>query len=378
MKKAWKWLDKKSQSLAIFFLMISILVLLLWPYATKIISTGHVGVFYRLFGGTVLDRNYGEGLHCFLPWNRMFVYDCRVQREDFAVTALTQGGLQVDVEISAIYNVKKKEVPELHFRVGPNYAEKVIVPGAIFAVRGVVGSLHQSDIYNSNPIEMQNRVFKLLDEVLQQKDMAINLHGIFVRKIQLPDKMAAAIEEKHKAEQNIYQERYQILQAYERYKRTFLEASTIRMAQRLINQGLTEEYLRYSGIRATRELAASTNAKLVIIGGKDGLPLLLNPDTLKSSDGQPETTTPGPGAPGPGDLPEFNQLALSELGENLNKLDDILKQAESDPDESILNTLPRQLLKFDKFFKKSTDMMDLKGVIPVQDASPQAPGEKSS
>ena len=347
--------------------MVTVIVLLIWPYSTKMIPTGNAGVFYKIWGGTVLDKSYGEGLHFFMPWNQMVLYDCRVQRQDFTVTALSQGGLQVRVELSAIYNVKKAQVPGLHYRVGPEYAEKLIVPGAIFAVRGIVGNLHQSEIYDSNPLDIQKKVFDLLGKILKQEDSAINLHGIFVRKILLPKKMTAAIESKHEAEQNVYQERYKILQAYERYKRTFLEASTIRMAQDLINEGLTPAYLRYTGIKATRELAASPNAKLVIVGGKDGLPLLLNPDTLKTDSPEPSARKKTAV-----ELSAIETPDLSALEKSLKELDKILNNADPERKDAILSTLPRRLLENNNFYKKSTDLNDGSPPSPLQgDGTPE-------
>jgi len=43
-----------------------------------------------------------------------------------------------------------------------------------------------------------------------------------------------------------------------------------------VSQGLSEQLLRWRGIEATKALAESQNAKVVIVGGKDGLPLILN------------------------------------------------------------------------------------------------------
>jgi prohibitin 1 len=39
---------------------------------------------------------------------------------------------------------------------------------------------------------------------------------------------------------------------------------------------LSGPLLRWKGIEATQQLATSNNSKVVIIGGKDGLPLILN------------------------------------------------------------------------------------------------------
>ena len=55
-----------------------------------------------------------------------------------------------------------------------------------------------------------------------------------------------------------------------------IEAEGQAAAQRILNASLTPELLRYEGIQATRALAESNNAKVVVIGaGADGLPLIL-------------------------------------------------------------------------------------------------------
>jgi len=51
----------------------------------------------------------------------------------------------------------------------------------------------------------------------------------------------------------------------------------IRDFQNTIAEGLTENYLRFRGIEATLKLAESQNSKIVVIGGgKDGLPIILD------------------------------------------------------------------------------------------------------
>jgi regulator of protease activity HflC (stomatin/prohibitin superfamily) len=59
-------------------------------------------------------------------------------------------------------------------------------------------------------------------------------------------------------------------------ERKRIEAQGIQDFQRIISQGLTEQLLRWKGIETTRALAESPNSKTVIIGGRDGMPLILN------------------------------------------------------------------------------------------------------
>ncbi len=60
-------------------------------------------------------------------------------------------------------------------------------------------------------------------------------------------------------------------------ERKRIEAQGISDFQRIVIQGISDQLLRWKGIEATEKLAASPNAKVVVIGaGKDGLPLILD------------------------------------------------------------------------------------------------------
>jgi regulator of protease activity HflC (stomatin/prohibitin superfamily) len=60
-------------------------------------------------------------------------------------------------------------------------------------------------------------------------------------------------------------------------ERKRIEARGIADFQQIVAQGISEQLLRWKGIEATEKLAASPNAKVVVIGaGKDGLPLILD------------------------------------------------------------------------------------------------------
>jgi regulator of protease activity HflC (stomatin/prohibitin superfamily) len=216
-----------------------------------------------------------------LPWDLMIQYDRRLQSKDYDVTALTKGGLSVSVNMSVLWFLRPENASVLHVEAGPDYRERVIDPAVISAVRSVIGSYEQSDLYDGNPLQLQNEVLGLLNETLVNAPFSI--HSILVRRVSLPDKMSAAISEKFVAEQAVLAERYRVLEAIESFKKNYVDAEGTRLEQAVITEGLSEEYLRYAGILATLDLAKSDNAKLVIIGDKDGLPLILNPDTLETS-----------------------------------------------------------------------------------------------
>ncbi len=55
-----------------------------------------------------------------------------------------------------------------------------------------------------------------------------------------------------------------------------IEAQGLADFQKIVQQGLSEQYLTWKGIEATEKLASSPNAKVVVVGNpKTGLPIIL-------------------------------------------------------------------------------------------------------
>ena len=68
-------------------LLLSVLVVLALFHRIFInIEAGHGGVLWRrFFGGTQLDASYPEGLRVIFPWDRMTVYDLRLQQKPISM-----------------------------------------------------------------------------------------------------------------------------------------------------------------------------------------------------------------------------------------------------------------------------------------------------
>jgi len=60
-------------------------------------------------------------------------------------------------------------------------------------------------------------------------------------------------------------------------ERKRIEAGGIADFQRIVTAGITPGLLTWKGIEATEKLSESTNSKFIVIGGRNGLPLILNP-----------------------------------------------------------------------------------------------------
>jgi len=278
----WGRMAAKKLEWFVFILGTALTAVILWPFIAVTVEPGHTGVYFsRLFGGTRIETPRGEGLRFKLPWDVIIHYDSRLQSKDYEVIALTKGGLNVTVEMSVLWFVSPEQAPRLHVDTGPDYVARVIDPTVVSTVRSVIGNLEQNLLYDGDPLHLQEAVLALLRETLVDKSFKV--HSILIREVILPPDMRGAITDKFVAEQNVLEARYNVLESIERFKQTFVDAEATRISQYIVNDGMSEAYLRFLGIQATLELARSPNAKLVIIGDKDGMPLILNPGTLDVS-----------------------------------------------------------------------------------------------
>lgn len=262
---------------------LTVLFLFLWPRILISVHPGELGVLYsRFFGGTILDRIYQEGLHVIAPWDILYVYDVRILEETQNVDVLTLDGLTVKVQASLRYQLIRDKLPSLHQQIGPEFKKKVILPVMTSAVRQTIGSYRPDALYSTARQELQDKM--LVDATEELGRLPILVHGFVVKSILLPEALSQAIADKLVAEQRYLRYRYLILEAREEAKRKAVEGQGIRNYQYLVNQHMTDNFLRYEGIQATNRLASSNNAKVVVIGsGKDGLPLILNTSDTASA-----------------------------------------------------------------------------------------------
>ena len=281
--------------LVVFGLTLVFFIIFLWPSVVVSIRPGELGVLYsRFFGGTVLEKSYDEGIHFIMPWNIMAIYDVRLQEETQTINVLSLDGLTIKVQVSLRFQLIRNRLPYLHQGIGPNYREKIVFPIMNSAVRQTIGSYRPDALYSTARQELQDRM--LVDAVEEMGRIPILIQGFVVKSILLPEILRKAIEEKLVAEQNYLKYNYILKEAAQEARRKAIEGIGIKHYQALVNKNMTQKYLAYEGIKATKELAASDNAKIVVIGGKDGLPIILNAESqqpeIKDASPTKQTTDP--------------------------------------------------------------------------------------
>ncbi len=310
------WLDERKGPLSAWALGISLLVLLVWPYMIITIQPGHVGVLYKRFlGGTVMDVRYGEGTHVVLPWDTMHIFDARLHEELFSCTVPTQNGMLISLDVTAYYHPVADKTPVLLTTVGKDYREKLVLPSIESAVRGVVSGHDLEDFFSERSNLIQDQIHVNMLQSIGRHPIIID--GFFIRAVKLPQDISLAINAKMIARQNVQE-------AKERYKARFIEAQSVKMTQETVSAGLSESFLRWQGIEATKKLAESANAKIVVVGGKDGLPLILN------AEGTPASASTPPLAPaGKLEAPTGQQAPISQSAPDARKMAETAEQQAS-------------------------------------------------
>lgn len=250
--------------------------ILLYMYKSIFITiqSGEGGVLYKKFGGgTDLEMTYGEGFHIISPWNSMIVYEVRQQEVLEKMAVLSSNGLEISVEVSAWYQPDLKSLPSLHQEKGRDYLNRVVKPSMRSATRSVIGRYTPEEIYSTKRDAIQTEINEETKKVLEKQ--YIQLNETLVRDITLPATIKSAIENKLQQEQASLEYEFKLSKALKEAERQKIDAVGKAEANRILSASLTDKILKEKGIEATLELAKSPNTKVVVVGGADGLPLIL-------------------------------------------------------------------------------------------------------
>ncbi len=243
------------------------------------IGPGQAGVIFRPFGGGVdtLTPPLSEGMHLVAPWNKVYVYNIRQQELKETMKVLSQDGLDITLDASVWFQPSVSELGKLHKYRGRNYVEDVLKPAVRSATRTVVGRYTPEQIYASKREAIQQEIFNETEQIL--KNQYVQLNNILVRDVTLPPTIKNAIERKLKQQQEALEYEFRLQKEKKEAERKRIEAEGIRDFQHIVTEGISDKLLRWKGIEATLKLAESPNSKVIVIGsGKDGLPIILNPD----------------------------------------------------------------------------------------------------
>jgi len=239
-----------------------------------IIPAGYVGVV-DLFGSVNPSPVY-SGLRLVNPFASVNKFSVKTMEAKEPMTTPSKEGMNVDLELSVWYSVIPERAPEIYKTIGKDYKEIILEPLIRSVIRTVTAEYDAKALYTEGREVVVAKMQLLAEPIALEK--GIKIEKILLRSIQLPDVVSNSIELKLKSEQEAEQMKFILQKEQQEAERKRIEAQGIADFQKTVATGISEQLLKWKGIEATEKLANSPNTKVVVVGGRDGLPLILGSD----------------------------------------------------------------------------------------------------
>jgi regulator of protease activity HflC (stomatin/prohibitin superfamily) len=249
------------------------------------IDAGRVGIV-SVFG-KVTDTVLMPGLNFVNPFATVTEFDVKTQnytmsadfdegekKGDDAIRVLTADGLEVVVDLTVLYRVVATDAPRIYREIGTDYNDKIVRPITRTRIRDNAVYYDAVALYSSRRDEFQNRIYKTIEADLRKRGLL--LEQLLIRKINLPASVKLTIESKISAEQEAQKMQFVLQKERQEAERKRVEAQGIADYQKILSTGLSDKQLQYEQIKAQQALATSPNAKIVIMGSRGNVPMLLN------------------------------------------------------------------------------------------------------
>ena len=129
-----------------------------------------------------------------------------------------------------------------------NYLEKIIKLAVRSVTREVIGDYLPEELYSTKREEIETEIYTKTQEIVTVK--ILNFLAIYIRDVTLPQTLRDAIEQKLKQEQEALEYDFKIQKAQKEAERKEIEANGISKFQRIVNQTITPQLLKWKGVEA--------------------------------------------------------------------------------------------------------------------------------
>jgi len=238
----------------------------------RVVPGGHVGI--QILFGRIDDRVLNEGLNVINPFKQVQILSARTQELFEHADVPSKEGLTVGLEVSVLYHLDPRWAPAVFRTLGDAYARVFILPQLRSVIRGATVNHEAKDLYTSGREVIAQQIHGELHKMLSER--GIVLEKVLLRKIGLPKMVEDAINSKLAAEQDAERMRFVLQKERQEAERKRVEATGIADFQRTVSQGISEPLLKWKAIEVAHELSKSPNTKIIVLGDKTGLPIILS------------------------------------------------------------------------------------------------------
>jgi regulator of protease activity HflC (stomatin/prohibitin superfamily) len=232
---------------------ILIVILFIGSFFT-IIEAGEIGVL-TVFG-KVQETPLESGFHFKNPFAQITKMNVRTHsytmsgtyyegeiKGDDAIHALAGDGGSVWLDVTVLYRLKKDSAPGIYKNLGLNYEDNIVRPEIRSIIREVAARYTVGELYSTKREEFNKLVYESMAESLDKRGLEVE--EVLLRKVNISDSLSKNIELKLASEQEVQRLEFEIQKAEKEAERQRVEARGQRDAQAIINESLTERYLKY-------------------------------------------------------------------------------------------------------------------------------------
>ncbi|HEY3065917.1 MAG TPA: prohibitin family protein [Methylomirabilota bacterium] len=248
-----------------------VLFLILYMSAT-VVPAGHVGV--QDFFGTVSDRVLAPGINLVVPGTRVIKFSVQTREIKETAAVPTSEGLIVNLDVSLLFRMQPDAAARVYKTIGRQFEAVVIDPQLRSVIRDVTAEYEAKFLYSGSREVVAQNMFKHMRAALAPR--GIEAEQVLLRAVQLPPLLTAAIQEKLQAEQQAQRMRFVLDRERQEAERKRVEAQGIADFQGIVAKGISAELLKWKAIEVAHELSKSPNAKIIVLGDKSGLPIILS------------------------------------------------------------------------------------------------------
>lgn len=248
------------------------MALLLWlTTGCTVVRQGQVGVKRTL--GRLSDKPISAGPRVYNPFiTRIIKVQTQTENIEIRLSLPSREGLNIDAQISILYNVRPEMAPQIVDQIGLDYERVAILSVFRSAAADVSARYLARDMYTNGRVEIEQEIAKRMQELLHDRGFAIE--AVLLKSIDLPPNLFRAIEAKLEAEQEAQRLEFVLQQEKLEASRKRIEAEGVRDANQILGEGITDDLIRFQTLEAFRLLATSPNAKVIITNGDS--PMLLD------------------------------------------------------------------------------------------------------
>lgn len=202
-----------------------------------VVGTGKVGVVTSF--GKVTGREMQEGLNVKapFPFNRVWVADIKVQKEQVDAAAASADLQEIQSTLAVNYHLEKGKVSEIYQNIGNKYKDRIISPAIQEAFKAVTAKYTAAELLTKRS-EVKDAARKMLEERLQPRGIVVD--DLSIVNFDFSDAFNQAIEQKQVAQQESERAKFNLERA--KLDAQAQESQKVSLTQEILTKQFIEKW----------------------------------------------------------------------------------------------------------------------------------------